>query len=277
MMIKAETALAALARGQAAQRAAEAVYPTETVSGAEAVFSDGAEGVRLKALAVSFLPAQGGSGTPAVDNIRPISGITGLTLYHSGADAGSPETYPVSWAAEAGTVFGGTLDAMEGRLEENMVLLTLDGTEDWISYQSGSYFYLRIGAYNTVVEDQAICSHLPENPNVASGNNEIGFRTYNRSASSRMAALLMRFDPAKTQTLEEFAAYLAAQYAAGTPVQVCWRLQTARTYALPATPLRTFRGENRIWADSGTVTAEYRADIALYIDRRLAERTEGRT
>ncbi len=49
-------------------------------------------------------------------NICPISGRTGMTLYHSGADTSDPETVSVSWQSEAGTVYGGTLDVTTGVL-----------------------------------------------------------------------------------------------------------------------------------------------------------------
>lgn len=51
-------------------------YITETTSGAIASFPDGADGVPVKDLKVSIVPVQSGTGDPAPDNIRPITGWT---------------------------------------------------------------------------------------------------------------------------------------------------------------------------------------------------------
>lgn len=52
--------------------------------GAMASFSDGAAGMPVKSLAISIEPAQSGSGDPAPDNIRPISGWTGANITVAG-------------------------------------------------------------------------------------------------------------------------------------------------------------------------------------------------
>lgn len=49
-------------------------------------------------------------------NICPISGRTGLNVYHSGEDTSNPTVYPISWQTEAGTVYGGTVDLVSGVL-----------------------------------------------------------------------------------------------------------------------------------------------------------------
>lgn len=50
--------------------------PEDTVSGAIANFPDGAEDVPVVELIASIEPKQAGSGDPAPDNVRPISGFT---------------------------------------------------------------------------------------------------------------------------------------------------------------------------------------------------------
>ena len=47
-------------------------------------------------------------------NICPITGRTGVNVYHSGEDTSNPTIYPVSWQSEAGTVYGGTVDLVSG-------------------------------------------------------------------------------------------------------------------------------------------------------------------
>lgn len=57
-----------------------AVSVTNTVSGAIASFSDGADNVPVKSLVVNIEPVQKGTGDPSPDNIRPISGWTGAEI-----------------------------------------------------------------------------------------------------------------------------------------------------------------------------------------------------
>ena len=58
-----------------------------------------------------------------------------------------------------------------------------------------------------------------------------------------------------------------------TGAQVVYQLATPLTYQLSAQEIKSLLGINNIWSDAGDVTAEYRADTKLYIDKRLAEVT----
>ena len=42
-------------------------------------------------------------------------------------------------------------------------------------------------------------------------------------------------------------------------------------HPVDAADIKTFPGVNNIWADTGDVTVEYRADIGLFIRKKLAE------
>ena len=57
---------------------------TETVTGAIASFPDGADDIPVADLVVNIEPKQSGSGDPAPDNIRPISGWTGCNVTRAG-------------------------------------------------------------------------------------------------------------------------------------------------------------------------------------------------
>lgn len=57
---------------------APAILPT--VSGSVANFSDGADDMPMSELMADIVPVQSGSGNPAPDNIRPISGWTGVNV-----------------------------------------------------------------------------------------------------------------------------------------------------------------------------------------------------
>lgn len=60
------------------------VIPERTKSGAVVYISDGGMETPLSGGKVYVSPVQSGTGTPAPDNVRPISGFTGSTLKHVG-------------------------------------------------------------------------------------------------------------------------------------------------------------------------------------------------
>ena len=61
-----------------------AILPEDTVSGAVANFPDGANNVPVKDLLIEIEPVQAGSGDPAPDNVRPITGWTGANVTRAG-------------------------------------------------------------------------------------------------------------------------------------------------------------------------------------------------
>ena len=61
---------------------AAAIY--ETASGEIASFSDGADDMPMKSCVVKMEPIQEGEGDPSPENVRPISGRTGLSVVRSG-------------------------------------------------------------------------------------------------------------------------------------------------------------------------------------------------
>ena len=78
--------------------------------------TDGADNKKIKSIVANITPVQSGSGDPSPDNIRPITGWTGANLYQSGADTSDYTTETISWQTEAGTVYGGTIDFVSGKL-----------------------------------------------------------------------------------------------------------------------------------------------------------------
>ena len=82
---------------------------------------------------------EGSSASPysPYSNICPISGWTGATISHSGADTTDPDEISITFPSEAGTVYGGTLDVTNGVLTVDRAQIasyngeTLPG--EWIS------------------------------------------------------------------------------------------------------------------------------------------------
>lgn len=87
----------------------------KTASGNIATFSDAAS-VPVVSLIAKINPSQSGSGDPSPTNVRPISGYTGINIYHSGSDTDTYNTVTIDWEDAAGTVYAGTLDVISGLL-----------------------------------------------------------------------------------------------------------------------------------------------------------------
>lgn len=254
-----------------ARAAVLASYPTDTVSGSPANFPDGADGVPVVDLSVAINPVQEGTGDPSPENIRPISGWTGLTLYQSGADTSDPEELAVSWASEAGTVYGGTLDVTTGVLTVTRGIVDFGDLNwnkgqstsiSWAPIVSGPLAAMKRPASNSVPVD-AICSEYKTTP--ASGGHS-NYQIYcNVSGSTYFGLYNANFAELTTSEIK----------AALTGVKMVFALNTPVTYQLTPTEVRTLLGENNIWADTGDVTVEYRADLEKYIEKKIGDADAG--
>lgn len=205
----------------------------------------------LTGLTVRIDPIQEGNGDPAPDNIRPISGRTGLTVTVQSGD--TQNTYPISWQTEAGTVYGGTLDAVSGVLTVNRFCKAFDGTEDWA--RTGSIgantnrYYIQWGNMgitgNVINLSDSMCSHL-----VFLSGNAGQFGTFNASTTN---FAVKDGDGTQFADMAAFKAWLAAQNTNGTPLQLCVELATPQTCQLSPTDVQTLAGFNQIYSDAGPV------------------------
>ena len=231
-----------------------------------ASFSDGAEGIPVSSLIADINPVQTGSGDPSPSNVRPITGWTGMNVVVSPTlDAQDGTTYPISWADEAGTVYGGTLNVTTGLLTVDRVIEEYDGTEDWkkSSTYNGS-FYLNTGTQHDAT-NYPICSHATYNIYFPS---LYAFGKFGLDGTGRVN--LNVWIAAAGTSKDDFKAYLAAQKTAGTPLQVVTYLATPQTYQLTPQAVLTLLGQNNIWADTGDVEVAYCADTKMYIDKVIA-------
>ena len=85
---------------------------------------------------------------------------------------------------------------------------------------------------------------------------------------STKGSLYLRISPDRLggETWSDVTAYLDAQKAAGTPVQVLDRLETPYTIQLDPQTLDMLRGYNTIWCRTGSTTVGYVADTQMYVE-----------
>ena len=238
-----------------------AMLPTDTASGAVASFPDGADGAPVERLTVSIEPVQEGSGDPSPDNVRPISGWTAAEVNVNG------ETITHEFVDELGntlTVYGGEDELIAGKLRVTRQKAALSANWFWLrstSYPGG--FYVPVQSelgYKT--NTPFICSHA-KTVNTLSEyvagtcycDGSINFRLMPTDGSS---------------TVQDWKNFITAQAEAGTPIEICYELASPLEYDLTREDIRTLYGDNTIFADCGDVSVTYKADIGLYIDKKLA-------
>lgn len=170
-------------------------------------------------------------------------------------------TYPITWSDTAGTVYGGTLDVMRGKLIANMQFFTLLGTTgtqfDGTRMVKGgntarNEFYTlasQSGLYPTTLTNvnDLLCSHFKTMLRASSTER----MCYMGGAQFRI--ILPLDDPLGLDTADKMNAWLAEQYANGTPVQYCVRLLQPIEYDLDPVTIQTLLGQNNLWADTGDI------------------------
>lgn len=228
-----------------------AAYPTPTASGATVSIADGSDDLPIKSLLVNIKPAQSGSGTPSPTNVRAISGWTeaSIAIQHDGT-----KMLFVNWETEAGEVYGGSLDVINGILTVNFGVLSstfgelIDGSGTAPSgYALKNLRLSQDFPSNTWLND-TVC-------NIAT------------PSSTSNAQNVVRFSNDKTFCIFT----LPTNLDSNTPVMVVYPLAVPKTYTLDPMEVLTALGENIFSADCGDVSVTYRADPTLFASKGQTE------
>lgn len=192
---------------------------------------------------VNFSSAATPYGTPVI-----------ATVSESAPTAYSPYTGQTATLTLPRTIYGGEADAVTGEGRGRWKLLTLDGTEPWNAVGSGDTSYFQstsISIGTRVLSRDDYCTTFPIAS--VSGSNTV------QGVNGWKTSLYLRWS-----TFADVAAlksYLAAQYAAGTPVQVCYKLETPTPFtATGAQPILALSGVNTVLTDADSATVIGRAD-----------------
>lgn len=146
------------------------------------------------------------------------------------------------------TIYGGTVDAVTGEGQNLYDVLTLTGEENW--KKGDTYIVLNGATTKTNIPLNGVCSHFLYRYNY--GGDSLFVDTFNIYLGATMA---------KKYALDEWKALLAAQYAAGTPVQICYKLaEPVPVTATGAQPVPALSGVNTVITDADSVTVTGRAD-----------------
>lgn len=202
------------------------------------------------------------------ENIRPISGREAVTVERTGEN-GQGDTLNLQLP---GTVYGGSVDAITGDGKQEWEYLTLDGTEVIGTYlendNTDTYkgFYINLELANVSERRISICSHFHN------GRATVDGYFPNTILVHPQGQVFVRTEIPGVIDVDTFKAYLAAQAAAGTPVQIAYKLATPTPItATGAQPIPALAGCNTVLTDADSVAVTGRADPAHAITALQAQ------
>lgn len=198
----------------------------------------------------SWEPTQEGTGTPSPDNIRPIHGRDSVSITRQEDELSMALTLP-------STIYGGEAGT-DKEWQETWRLLTLNGTERWADNGNvESKKEKQWALYNILVPCSGtfgISSHF---------DNTKGSQVYpfNFVRIAKTSIVLHVALDGPFATADALKAYLAAQYAAGKPVQVAYKLSTPVPFtATGGGTIKALSGTNTVLTDADALTVTGRAD-----------------
>ena len=212
---------------------------------------------------VSWTPTQEGSGDPSPENVRPIKGRDSVRVERREDDL----AYTLTLSS---TVYGGEVDAVTGEGQREWRCITITGREPCHIYST--LFYIDFYKTDSFVPEPAIdskngkCSHYP-------------YQLYGKNGCVGMTidGTAMAYSPggkypSTNDGLREWMDYLAAQYAAGTPVQICYKQANPVPFtATGGASIKALSGTNTVLTDADSVTVTGRADPIQTVSK-LSER-----
>ena len=170
------------------------------------------------------------------------------------------------------TIYGGTVDAVTGDGEQKWGLVTFDGSEAWtiggLAADKRDWYYVSpkiVDAINEMPKSgNEICSHYPH---YDVSNNNTG-----KGCALVWSAFRVRWGDIIPENTDAWKSYLAAQAAAGTPVQIAYKLKTPTPITATGNgTIMPLEGEtNTIMTDADSVSVTGRADPIRIIQQLQA-------
>ena len=231
-------------------------------------FNDGGDNIPLKSLVTEIVPIQSGSGTPSPTNPRAISGHSNCVITVSDGDNTTRNTtIPLGQ-----TVYGGSLECVEGEGQITKAYVEFDGSSDETWYQAtNGAFYIRAFT-DTTWQTSKICNMYQYGGEVSSSSDVTQDKTfyaqYSQSSPQYCRLWIKDTDYA---TISDFTTFLASN-----TLQVVYGLKTPTSLSVSGANIPTLSGENNIYTDCGDIQSfeyfnENGDDIAALV--RLMTRT----
>ena len=208
---------------------------------------------------------QSGEGDPTPTNIRAI--IHQENIWLCVMDDNAIQHYDNTIALPENSCFG-YIDYMRNKYVQTHKQLVLTGTENWASTWAGRACGLNIEdcvAGNKADKIDAVyCTHY---------TTTLSANIYNQTVDNAICTITnygsIRIRDTGRLDVAVFKAYLAAQYAVGTPVTVIYKLATPIEHDLGELPEIATVYPTTIIPYGGNMTISYVADTKNYIDNKL--------
>lgn len=147
---------------------------------------------------------------------------------------------------------------MSGESSRTWRTITLTGEEN--SHIYSKFFYLDLSGDSSFVPEKPASTTAGQSshyPYMVYADNSIGLTADGKSLTYASNGKY----PLSDEGLQEWKAYLAAQNAAGTPVQIAYKLATPTPFtATGAQPLPALAGVNTVLTDADSAAVTGRAD-----------------
>lgn len=221
-------------------------------------------------LTVQFTPIQSGSGTPSLDNVRPISGHTQVQSKINNT------TYTTSLG---GTYVGGEAEQVNGNGLQTHRILVMDGVTDGLKftlrgsgtrnnyyfYASDGYLFGKTSAGWVNSNDMEAYNMIDSHMELFTGGGEgVGFGAYIGSGGTVLQPRIQFGDDSPITTVALANQWLADQYANGTPLQIVYPLATPIALTLTGQTITAEVGTNNV---SAPLTGqEIKPDSVIYKD-----------
>lgn len=171
-----------------------------------------------------------------------------ITLGSTPPTAYSPYTGQTATLTLPHTIYGGTVDVVTGESGENAKIIVVDGDDiKFVSASQNKY-------WNLPMRSASGASGILESSHFRSG-------TFSLNKNYEFIFTQQTILTGLFSSVDELNAYCAAQYAAGTPVQIAYKLATPTPFtATGAQPLPVLAGVNTVLTDADSATVTGRAD-----------------
>lgn len=176
------------------------------------------------------------------------------------ANSVQPDTY-IPYQGDAlelqlpSTIYGGNLN-LNGNGQQEWALLTFDGTENWtlgVGATKNYKFYHINNKANPL--SACICNTFPWKQYAYASEGNEGFFAFESNG------LAIHYNVTNTwSTLDDWKAFLADQYAKGTPVQIAYKLAEPIPFKVTGGKIKALAGTNTIMTDADSVTVKSGTD-----------------
>lgn len=186
------------------------------------------------------------------------------TSYH----AYNGTVYPIDWTDEAGTVYGGTLTVNE---DGSCDLSVPFGIADMGDFE---YLYTATWGsnYSTFTATTPVANaNVPAISTAFNGlSSAYKITSRNSAFNSTDNSLVFMVTPGNLVFVNHSYSDEAAFQTAMAGQKVVYELATPQTYHLDSIgQITTLLGDNNIWSNTGDISVKYRANTALYIEKKL--------